>query len=536
MSRIFNFSAGPAMLPAEVLARAGDEMLDWHGSGMSVMEMSHRGKEFIAIAAEAEADLRELLAIPANYKVLFLQGGATLQFAQRADEPAARQGQGRLRRHRRVVEEGDQGSARRYCEVNVAASSRATELHLRPAAGDVEARRRTRPTCTYCSERDHRRRRIPLRCPTVGDVPLVADMSSHILSRPIDVAKFGLIYAGAQKNIGPAGLTMVIVRDDLHRPARAGHARRCSTTRRRPTTTRCSTRRRPTRSTSPAWCSSGCKQQGGLAAIEQRNIAQGGAALRLPRRSRLLPATRWRKRRPLADERAVHAARRRSSTRRSSKGAQGARHGAARRATARSAACAPRSTTRCRSRACSALVDVHEGIRSASMAKAHAEVRDPGASTRSPQVGPEALSRASATRWCKEVDGSRRDPGALAGHAQARVRPVACARSAAPAPAPTTSRSTALSQARHPGVQRAGRQRQRGEGAGARRHADRRAQPRPGARASCKALDGDARPRQDGRGRQEAVRRLRAARPHARRRRPGQDRQPGGRRRDPASA
>jgi len=110
MSRIFNFSAGPAMLPAEVMARAGDEMLDWHGSGMSVMEMSHRGKEFIAIYEDAERDLRELLAVPENYKILFLQGGATLAVRENPHKPAARQGEGGLRRHRRVVEESREGS------------------------------------------------------------------------------------------------------------------------------------------------------------------------------------------------------------------------------------------------------------------------------------------------------------------------------------------------------------------------------------------------------------------------------------------
>jgi phosphoserine aminotransferase len=209
MSRIINFSAGPAMLPAEVLARAGDEMLDWHGTGMSVMEMSHRGKEFISIAEEAERDMRELLAIPANYKVLFLQGGATLQFAQvpmnllhgkgRADYVVTGEWS------KKAIKE-----AKNYCDAAVAASSEDKNFTYAPKQWKV------RPDAAYvhyCSNE------------TIGGVefhdapsvavPLVADASSHFMSRPVDVAKFGLIYAGAQKNAGPAGLTFVIVRDDL---------------------------------------------------------------------------------------------------------------------------------------------------------------------------------------------------------------------------------------------------------------------------------------------------------------------------------
>jgi phosphoserine aminotransferase len=209
MSRIFNFSAGPAMLPAEVLARAGDEMLDWHGSGMCVMEMSHRGPEFISIYEEAERDLRELLAIPQNYKVLFLQGGATLQFAQvpmnllhgrgKADYVVTGEWS------KKAVKE-----ARNYCDVGIAASSEERDFTYAPKQWKV------RPDAAYvhyCSNE------------TIGgvefhdtpntEIPLVADASSHFLSRPIDVSKFGLIYAGAQKNAGPAGLTIVIVREDL---------------------------------------------------------------------------------------------------------------------------------------------------------------------------------------------------------------------------------------------------------------------------------------------------------------------------------
>jgi phosphoserine aminotransferase len=210
MSRIFNFSAGPAMLPAEVLSRAGDEMLDWHGSGMSVMEMSHRGREFIGIAGDAEKDLRELLAVPKNYKVLFLAGGATLQFAQvpmnllrgkgRADYVATGEWS------RKAIKEG-----KAFCDVHVAASSEDRNFTYAPKQWNV---RQDAAYVHYCSNETiggveyH-------AVPPQGDVPLVADASSHFLSRPLDVAKFGLIYAGAQKNVGPAGMTIVIVRDDL---------------------------------------------------------------------------------------------------------------------------------------------------------------------------------------------------------------------------------------------------------------------------------------------------------------------------------
>jgi phosphoserine aminotransferase len=209
MSRIINFSAGPAMLPAEVLARAGDEMLDWHGSGMSVMEMSHRGKEFISIAEEAERDLRELLAIPANYKVLFLQGGATLQFAQvpmnllhgkgKADYVVTGEWS------KKAIKE-----AKNYCDAAVAASSEDKNFTYAPKQWKV------RPDAAYvhyCSNETIGG--VEYHSIPQASIPLVADASSHFMSRPLDVAKFGLIYAGAQKNAGPAGLTFVIVRDDL---------------------------------------------------------------------------------------------------------------------------------------------------------------------------------------------------------------------------------------------------------------------------------------------------------------------------------
>ncbi len=209
MSRIFNFSAGPAMLPAEVLSRAGDEMLDWHGSGMSVMEMSHRGKEFIGVAAEAEKDLRELLAIPANYKVLFLAGGATLQFAQvplnllagkgKADYVATGEWSGK------AIKE-----AKAFCDVHIAASSEDKKFTYAPKTWDV---RKDAAYVHFCSNETIGG--VEYHAVPPSPVPVVADASSHFLSRPVDIAKYGLIYAGAQKNVGPAGLTIVIVREDL---------------------------------------------------------------------------------------------------------------------------------------------------------------------------------------------------------------------------------------------------------------------------------------------------------------------------------
>jgi phosphoserine aminotransferase len=210
LSRIFNFSAGPAMLPAEVLSRAGDEMLDWRGSGMGVMEMSHRGKEFISIYEQAERDLRELLGVPANYKILLLQGGATLQFAQipmnllRGKTKADYVNTGEW--SKKAIKE-----AKQYCDVHIAASSEDKNFSYAPKQWNV------RPDTAYvhyCSNETIGGVEFHT-VPSSGNVPLVADASSHFLSRPLDVSKFGLIYAGAQKNAGPAGLTFVIVRDDL---------------------------------------------------------------------------------------------------------------------------------------------------------------------------------------------------------------------------------------------------------------------------------------------------------------------------------
>ncbi|HEX4619718.1 MAG TPA: 3-phosphoserine/phosphohydroxythreonine transaminase [Steroidobacteraceae bacterium] len=211
--RAFNFAAGPATLPVEVLEQAREELTDWRGLGASVMEISHRGKPFLAMAREAESDLRELLAVPANYRVLFMQGGGAAQFSvvplnlaaadasvdyvitghwsQRAVAEARR-----LIKHVNVA--GDE-AASRYTTV-----PRQEALELTAGAAYVH----------YCPNETIGGVEFPY-VPVTGGVPLVADMSSTILSRPLEVSRFGLIYAGAQKNIGPSGLVVVIVREDL---------------------------------------------------------------------------------------------------------------------------------------------------------------------------------------------------------------------------------------------------------------------------------------------------------------------------------
>ncbi len=208
--RVYNFSAGPAVLPEEVLEIAQREMIDWHGSGMSVMEMSHRGKEFMGIAAETEADLRELLSIPQNYKVLFLQGGASAQFSMipmnllRGKTSADYVNTGEW--SKKAIKE-----AKKYCTVNIAASSEDRNFTYAPKELKLD---RQAAYVHYTPNETIGGVEFGW-VPETGDVPLVADMSSNILSRRIDVSKYGLIYAGAQKNIGPAGLTIVIVREDL---------------------------------------------------------------------------------------------------------------------------------------------------------------------------------------------------------------------------------------------------------------------------------------------------------------------------------
>jgi phosphoserine aminotransferase len=216
MTQIYNFSAGPAVLPKEVLQQAASEMLDWHGSGMSVMEMSHRGPEFISIYHQAEADLRELLAVPSNYKILFLQGGGLgenavvpMNLAGRVAQPATID----------FVHSGSWSGksineAKRYANVNVAASSGPAPFTMVPP----EETWKLTPGAAYlhiCTNETIDGVEYNFVPAVQGDTPLVADMSSHILSRVIDVSQYGVIFAGAQKNIGPAGLTLVIVREDL---------------------------------------------------------------------------------------------------------------------------------------------------------------------------------------------------------------------------------------------------------------------------------------------------------------------------------
>lgn len=210
MPRVFNFSAGPAVLPAPVLEQIRADIPDWHG-GMSVMEVSHRSKEFIAVAETAEQDLRDLLSISDDYSVLFLQGGATLQFAMVPLNLAA-QGDTVDYIQTGTWSKKAIGEARRFCNVNVAAdSSDGNFAHIPPQdswqLSDNAAYLHYTPNETIGGVEFHF---IP-----AADAPLVADMSSTILSRPIDVSRFGVIYAGAQKNIAPAGITVVIVRKDL---------------------------------------------------------------------------------------------------------------------------------------------------------------------------------------------------------------------------------------------------------------------------------------------------------------------------------
>ncbi|UCV18288.1 3-phosphoserine/phosphohydroxythreonine transaminase [Ferribacterium limneticum] len=212
MSRIWNFSAGPAALPEEVLRQAQEELLDWHGAGCSVMEMSHRGKEFGSILGQAEADLRELMGIPEQYKVLFLQGGATQQFAQIPMNLLA----GRSADYivtgswsKKAFKE-----AQRIGNVRCAATTESSGFTRLPVAEEIKLD----PFAAYlhvCTNETIHGVEVPAERIADTGVPLVADMSSHILSRPVNVEKFGLIYAGAQKNIGPSGLTLVVVHRDL---------------------------------------------------------------------------------------------------------------------------------------------------------------------------------------------------------------------------------------------------------------------------------------------------------------------------------
>ena len=218
--RVANFCAGPASMPTVVLERAQAELLNWHGTGMSVMEMSHRSDEFISIAKKAENDLRKLMAIPENYKVLFLQGGASLQFS--AIPLNLLKGTADYLDTgiwpKKAIDEAKRYEQAGFGKINVVASAKNSHYLSVPEIGEWQLSKNA-DYFHYCPNE------------TIGglamfdvpqvSVPIVADMSSCILSRPIDVSKFGLIYAGAQKNIGPAGLTIVIVREDLMGSAHA---------------------------------------------------------------------------------------------------------------------------------------------------------------------------------------------------------------------------------------------------------------------------------------------------------------------------
>jgi len=210
--RVFNFAAGPATLPLEVLQQAQEELLDWQGSGMSVMEVSHRGKAFIACAESAESELRRLLSVPSNYKILFLQGGGTGQFSavplnlSAPDSTADYLNTG-------AWSKKALGEAKRFLKVNVAADEAASNYTTVPEQKSLKLT----PNAAYVHYTPNETIggvEFPY-IPDTGKVPLVADMSSNILSRTVDVSKFGVIYASAQKNIGPSGLAVVIVRDDL---------------------------------------------------------------------------------------------------------------------------------------------------------------------------------------------------------------------------------------------------------------------------------------------------------------------------------
>lgn len=278
MRKIYNFSAGPAVLPEEVLEQAREEMLDWHGSGMSVMEMSHRGKEFMSIVDKAESDLRELANIPANYKVLFLQGGASSQFAvvpmnllegnTQADYVHTGQWS------KKAASEAGQ-----YCSVHITASSEQDGFNSVPPLEQWHISSDTAyvhytPNETIGGVEFHWTPDLSAAPGGNGNIPLVADMSSNFLSRPFDVSKFGLIYAGAQKNVGPAGLVIVIIREDLLAIPPLP---------RTPTMYRYKTHadQASMYNTPPTYAiyimglvMEWLKKQGGLAAIEQRNIAK----------------------------------------------------------------------------------------------------------------------------------------------------------------------------------------------------------------------------------------------------------------------
>jgi len=219
MRRPFNFSAGPANLPEEVLQQAANEMLDWHGSGMSVMEMSHRGKEFISIYESAQADFRELMAVPSHFKILFMQGGG---LAENAIVPLNLSRGGKAD----FVITGSWSDksgkeARKYCDAHIAASSEANGYTALPDPAGWAIRRDASYVHICTNETIHgvEFQHLPDLNALGCDAPLVIDFSSHVASRPVDWSKVGLAFGGAQKNLGPAGVTLVVVREDL-----LGHA------------------------------------------------------------------------------------------------------------------------------------------------------------------------------------------------------------------------------------------------------------------------------------------------------------------------
>ena len=220
MSRVYNFSAGPAALPLEVLETIRNDLPDWLGSGMSVMEVSHRGKDFMELAERAEATLRELMKVPDDYSVLFPQGGATMQMAM---APLNLSGPGDTADYIVTGSWGKKAAdeAQKFCKVNVAADASDRKFTYIP---DESSWQRSAGAAYLHYTPNETIAGVEFNFIPGGDVPLVADMSSNILSRPLDVSKFGVIYAGAQKNIGPAGITLVIVSNDLLGRARADNA------------------------------------------------------------------------------------------------------------------------------------------------------------------------------------------------------------------------------------------------------------------------------------------------------------------------
>jgi len=270
MSRVYNFSAGPSAFPESVLQQAQQEMLEWRDSGMSVMEMSHRGKHFSIIAEELESDLRTLLAIPANYKVLFLQGGASAQFSLIPQNILNGKNKACYLKTGAWSEKAikDAGA---YCDVVVSASSEDTKFTTIPDASSWVIDSQAAYLHYTSNETIHG---VEFQsCPDSKGLPLVSDMSSNILSRTIDVNQYGLIYAGTQKNMGPAGVTVVIVRDDL-----IGHAPKTVP----PVFNYAEQAKNQSMLNTPAtysWYLTGLvlkwlQAQGGVEGIEQRNIAK----------------------------------------------------------------------------------------------------------------------------------------------------------------------------------------------------------------------------------------------------------------------